>query len=89
VDAGRLLVALLLAEADADVVAAFHHLPARLGEAGLVAVGRRQGEEARQEQRQQSSASARYGRRRAASRAAPSGGRSGPARGATCIGEAH
>ena len=52
VDAGRLLVALLLAEADAEVVAAFHHLPAGLGEAGLVAVGGREGKEAGQEQQQ-------------------------------------
>ena len=52
VDAGRLLVPLLLADPDADIVAGVQHLLRRLGEAGLVAVGRRQGEEAGQPQQQ-------------------------------------
>jgi len=52
VDADRLLVADLVLEADVDVFAALHHLLGGLGEAGLVAVDRRELEEPGQEHEQ-------------------------------------
>ena len=52
IDAGRLLVARLVLELDADEVAVLDHLARRLGEARLVAVERRQRHEARQVERE-------------------------------------
>ncbi len=49
VDPHRLLVARLVPEPDGDEVRGLEHLLRGLGEAGLVAVHRRQGEEARQQ----------------------------------------
>jgi hypothetical protein len=51
-DAGGFLVALDLAEADADQIAGLHHLPAGLGEAAFVAIPGRDAEEARQPEQQ-------------------------------------
>jgi len=48
VDADRLLVAALVLEADVDIVAALEHLLGGLGETRLVAIERRDGEEAGQ-----------------------------------------
>ncbi|MHC2604969.1 hypothetical protein ACVL92_005783 [Bradyrhizobium liaoningense] len=52
VDADRLLVADVLLKADVDVVAALNHLLGGLGKPCLIAIDRRDGEEARQEQQQ-------------------------------------
>ena len=52
VDADRLLVAHLVLEADVDVIAALHHLLGGLREARLVAIDRRDAEEAGQEAQQ-------------------------------------
>ena len=49
VDADRFLVAHLVLEADVDIVAGLDHLLGGLGEAGLVAIDRRDLEKARQE----------------------------------------
>ena len=52
IDARRLLVARLVLEADAKEIAALEHLPARLREARLVAIGHRQRGNARKIKRQ-------------------------------------
>ena len=61
VDADRFLVARFLTQTRRDVIATFHHLPGRLCEAGLVAVYRRDCEQARQKGQQADQNEERHG----------------------------